>query len=210
MTISSDFPLVSNIGPSAPMSCGLTKGKFNCPDGFILKLSADGSQLVFSSLLGGSQSTTGFKVRLNPVTGDVVVLGETNAADFKPAPTTLQTTFAGGTCANSTPCFNGFLIGLNPTTGALRYGTFFGSAATTSITGLAVDATGDMYLSGSATPPLSSSLGAVTHTYAPNGAATSGSNAVAAMAAPGGEYVVDELPDPDPGRSRWVGAGDCG
>ena len=47
-------------------------------------------------------------------------------------------------------------------------------------TGLAVDATGDMYLSGSAEPPLSSSLGAVTHTYAPAGAATSGSNAVVA------------------------------
>ena len=96
LTVSSDFPLVSNIGPSAPVPCSLTKQKLNCPDGFILKLSPDGSQLLFSSLLGGSQAATGFKVRLNPVTGDVLVLGETNSSDFKPAPTTLQTTSRAG------------------------------------------------------------------------------------------------------------------
>jgi hypothetical protein len=176
-TASIDFPLLDNIGPSAPVSCGVSKKDYNCPDGFILKLNPDGSQLLFSSLLGGNQSTTGFQVKLSPVSGDLLVLGETNAADFRPTPTTLQSTYDGGTCANANPCFNGFLLGLNPTTGALRYGTFLGSTNYAIGGGLAVDSIGDIYVTGSVSGEFSAALGAVTHTYAPSGATAAGSDA---------------------------------
>jgi hypothetical protein len=175
-TGSTNFPLVNNIGPASPVPCGFSKASFNCPVGFILKLSPDGSQILFSSLLGGSQSAGGFQVKLNPVSGDLLVLGETNSADFKPAPTTLQSTFAGATCTNGNPCFNAFLLGLNPATGALKYGTFLGSAEYTYATGLAFDTGGDIYLTGSVQPPIAASFGAVTHTYAPAGVAAAGSD----------------------------------
>jgi Beta-propeller repeat len=131
-------------------------------------------------LLGGSQSAGGFQVKLNPVSGDLLVLGETNSANFKPAPTTLETAYAGGTCPNGIPCENAFLLGLNPATGALKYGTFFGGAGYAVLTGLSTDATGDIYVTGSASGALASSLGTVTHAYAPSGVAAGGADTLVA------------------------------
>ncbi len=177
-TGSLDFPTVNNIGPTAPVPCGVSQRSYNCPVGFILKLSPDGSQLLFSSLLGGSQASGGFEVKLNPVTGDLTVLGITNSSNFKPAPTTLQTAYSGGSCPNSNPCFSAFLLGLDPGTGALRYGSFLGGVKNTMASGLAFDASGDIYVTGSTQLPLSSSLGSVTNTYAPGGGATAGGSDV--------------------------------
>ena len=177
-TGSLDFPTVNNIGPTAPVPCGVSQRSYNCPVGFILKLSPDGSQLLFSSLLGGSQASGGFEVKLNPVTGDLTVLGITNSSNFKPAPTTLQTAYSGGSCPNSNPCFSAFLLGLDPGTGALRYGSLLGGVKNTMASGLAFDASGDIYVTGSTQLPLSSSLGSVTNTYAPGGGATAGGSDV--------------------------------
>jgi hypothetical protein len=179
-TGSSDFPTVNNIGVASPVPCGLSKAGFNCPVGFVLKLSPDGSQLLFSSLLGGSQASGGYQVKLSPATGDLLVLGETNSSDFKPAPTTLETAYAGGTCPKAIPCQNGFLLGLNPGSGALKYGTFFGGSGYSLLTGLAVDSTGDIYVTGASTGTPSSSLGAVTKTYTPTGATAGGADIFAA------------------------------
>jgi hypothetical protein len=43
-TVSSDFPLVSNIGPASPQPCKIVSAGHNCPDGFVFKLSPDGSR----------------------------------------------------------------------------------------------------------------------------------------------------------------------
>jgi hypothetical protein len=180
-TTSTDFPLVKNIGPASTLACATVSKGFNCPDAFVFKLDPTGSSLIFSTLLGGSQSTGGFNLKVNPVTGDLVVWGDTDSADFQPVPNTLQTAFDGGTCANSIPCFNAFLVALDPTTGAYRYGTFFGSVAYTFASGLAFDATGDIYLTGSAEPPLSPSLGAITHTYQGSGTNDSGNSHIFVM-----------------------------
>ncbi len=171
LTASADFPVVSNIGPSAPGPCSLVPSPFNCPVGFILKLSSDGSQLVFSSLIGGSGATGADQVKLNPVSGDLDVVGATNASSFTPAPNTLQTAFAGGTCGSS-PCFNGFLVGLDPAAGSIRYGTYLGGMGNGWIGGLAFDPSGNIVVAGATQSALSSSVGAVTQTYAPAGGAT--------------------------------------
>lgn len=172
-TGANDFPTVSNIGPSAPTPCGISTKGYNCPDGFILKLSPDGSKILFSSLLGGNQASGAYQVGLNPVTGDLTVLGATNSSSFLPAPTTLETTFGGGSCNNNAnPCFNSFLVGLDPATGALRYGAYIGGPNNDWSSGLAFDTSGNVYVAGSTQLPLSSSLGSVTHTYVPGGGAT--------------------------------------
>ena len=173
-TNAKDFPLISNIGPQAPVACGISSSGNICPDGFVFKLNPDGSSMIFSSLLGGSQASGGLQLKLNPVTGDVVVLGATNSSDFKPAMTTLETAYAGGACANGNPCFNTFLLGLDPSTGSLRYGSFLGGAGNEWSAGLAFDTGGNIYVAGSTEPPLSTSLGPVTHTYSPSGATAGG------------------------------------
>jgi hypothetical protein len=172
-TTSSNFPLSGNIGPPAPQACPLFQSPQDCPDGFLLKLSPDGSTIAFSTLLGGSQATVGFQVKLNPVTGDVAVLGMTNSANFQPTLTGPQTTYQGGTCDNNA-CLSGFLLGLDPSSGALRYGTFLGGAKTNYDAGLGFDSLGNIYVAGATQPPLSSSLGNVAHTYAPAGGAAAG------------------------------------
>jgi hypothetical protein len=171
LTASADFPIVSNIGPSAPSSCSLAPKIVNCPVGFILKLSPDGSQLQFSSLLGGSGATGADQVKLNPASGDLDVVGATNVSVFQPSLNTLEKTFAGGTCGSG-PCFNGFLMGLDPATGALRYGTYVGGTGNGWVGGLAFDPTGNIIVAGATDSALSSSVGPVTQTYAPAGGAT--------------------------------------
>ena len=170
-TGASDFPLVSNIGPTSVQNCGIESAGENCPQAFILKLSPDGSKILWSSLLGGSQTSMAFQAKLNPLTGDLVVLGDTNSSNFLPAPTTLDTTFGGGSCANSNPCFNGFVLGLDPVAGTLRYGTFIGAVSDWA-PGLAFDTGGNIYVSGSAKPPFAAAVGTVTHTYVPSNSAT--------------------------------------
>jgi hypothetical protein len=171
VTNATDFPTISNIGTSAPTSCPVASKGQLCLVGYILKLNPAGSQIMFSSLLGGSDASGVYQVKLNPVSGDLDVLGDTDSPNFQPAATTLETSFGGGTCGGA-PCFNGFLLGLNPSTGALRYGTFIGGAGNDWAVGLAFDTSGNIYVAGSTQPPLSSALGTVTETYAPAGGAT--------------------------------------
>ncbi len=66
-TSSTDFPLIANIGPPSAVPCPLVAAGYNCPTGFIFKLSPDGSSMIFSSLLGGSEASGGLQVKLNPV-----------------------------------------------------------------------------------------------------------------------------------------------
>ena len=146
-TGSTDFPLVNNIGPASPTPCGLSKATFNCPVGFVFKLSSDGSQLLFSSLLGGSQSAGGVRAKLNQVTGDLLVLGLNQFYRLSsPHRPRCRRSTPGGTCPKGIPCYNAFLLGLNPSTGALKYGTLFGSAQYVVLLGLSVDSTGDIYV----------------------------------------------------------------
>ena len=70
---------------------------------------------------------------------------------------------------------------------------FSGSAQSALASGLAFDSGGDIYLTGSATPPLSSSLGPVTNTYAPNGMADGGTDVLVARLRLTGDYAVRGL-----------------
>jgi hypothetical protein len=176
---STDFPTVNNVGKTTPPApCMFSKtNAFNCPDAYVLKLNSDGSQLIFSSLLGGSQASIGDQIQLNPVTKEVVVMGWTNSADFRPAPTTLLKTFPGGACAGGIPCFETFVYGFDPNTGAVRYGTFLGGTKNNLASGLAVDSAGGIYVAGSTQPPFATGLGSVTHTFPPaHGASAGGSD----------------------------------
>jgi hypothetical protein len=178
-TNSTDFPTVHNAGQTAPpVTCALSKTTaYTCPEAFVFKLTPDGSELLFSSLLGGSQATIGQVLQIDPVTNDVVIMGATNSSDFKPAPTTLLTAFPGGACAGGIKCFETFLFGLNPSTGAFLYGTFVGGTGSNFAGGMEIDNSGSIYLSGSTQQSFAAPLGPVTHTYPPaNGAAAGGTD----------------------------------
>jgi uncharacterized repeat protein (TIGR01451 family) len=113
-------------------------------DAFVLKLSPDGSTLVYSVLVGGSSYEWGFGVALD---GDRAVLsGLTASGDF--------TTTLGAydrTCGTDGVCDgleDAFVVELNPTGTSLDYATFVGGANLEAAEAVAVYG-GDLYVTGS-------------------------------------------------------------
>jgi len=83
----------------------------------VVKLSADGSRLVFSTFLGGSVSDEIMGVRVD-ASGDVYIAGHTQSPDFPATPGAPQLKFAG-----SSDCF---LAKLSKDGGKLLYSTYLG------------------------------------------------------------------------------------
>ncbi|MGH3675395.1 MAG: SBBP repeat-containing protein, partial [Mycobacterium sp.] len=110
-------------------------------DGFVAKLNAMGSALVYSTYLGGSDGDLPRAIAVDGA-GVAHVAGRTISADF-PIVQPVQPTklFA----------YDGFVAHLNPTGSALNFSTFIGSSGGTDVVaGIAVDAAGTDFLTGTA------------------------------------------------------------
>jgi hypothetical protein len=137
---STDFPTT----PGAPFPAhgpGVGCGHSGCPAGFIAKLSADGSALVYASYLGGSSASgkAGAAIAVDDA-GNAYVTGH-----YSPpaAPTQHHFgVFAGSYSAGA------FVLKFDPA-GALVYSADFGVG---NGTGIAVDAAGHAYITGIAGP----------------------------------------------------------
>jgi hypothetical protein len=136
-TASSDFPTTQGAFQAAfPGGFGFA---------FVTKLSANGSGLVYSTYLGGSDdwgggvnnSGTGIAV---DATGNVFVTGYTFAANFPTTPDAVQPALGGA--------WDAFVSKLNPAGSSLLYSTFLGGTNGDSATGIVVDLGGGAYVSG--------------------------------------------------------------
>ena len=109
-------------------------------DAFVTKLNSTGSALVYSTFLGGAESSDGgFGIAVDAL-GNAYVTGLTNSTDFPTTAGAFQTTSSGGTDA--------FVTKLNPAGSALVYSTFLGGSSFDQGSGIAVDASGDAYVTG--------------------------------------------------------------
>jgi uncharacterized protein (TIGR03437 family) len=89
-TNSPDFPLAN------PLQSSLDSGKSADPDGFVAEISADGSHLVYSTYLGGSDWDSGTRISVDGK-GNVWIAGSTSSANFplmNPLEATLPATSA--------------------------------------------------------------------------------------------------------------------
>jgi hypothetical protein len=121
-------------------------------DAFVTKLGPTGSILAYSTYLGGSGDDFGTRVAAGSA-GHAYVTGYTNSADF-PVANPRQATNAGGTCGappNSTACFDAYAAKLNVDGSALVYSTYLGGSGGDYGYGIAVDASGSAYITGSTT-----------------------------------------------------------
>jgi hypothetical protein len=112
-------------------------------DAFVTKFNSSGSGLVYSTFLGASGSDSGQAVALDG-SGNVYVAGVTDATSGTAFPTTsgaYQTTFGSG---NS----DAFVTKLNSSASALDYSTLLGRSSNTSAYGIAVDGSGNAYVTG--------------------------------------------------------------
>jgi hypothetical protein len=145
-----------------PVTTGAFTGCTGCTANevvtFISKLSADGTTLIYSTVLGGNNfaQPTGIGVDAN---GNVLVSGWTGASNFP--------TKNGQPIAPPNNAYLGFLVSLSPDGSSLNYGTMLGSppsvspAATTYATAMTLDSSGNAYVTGETGDGFSTTPGAL-------------------------------------------------
>jgi Chitobiase/beta-hexosaminidase C-terminal domain/Beta-propeller repeat/NHL repeat len=146
---SSGFAYVAgNTGSSNfPVTAGALEGAGDFVDvatGFVTKLSLNGSSLVYSTYLeGAGTSVSGLAV---DSTGTAYITGSAPSASaglsggFQTTPDALPNPSSTGTAA--------FLVKLNPSATVLNYATLLGGSSNDGATAVAVDNTGNAYLTG--------------------------------------------------------------
>lgn len=151
-TQATDFPTTAGTYQTC-LACPITQNApFGNTDGFVTKLSLTGSQLVYSTYLGGSGgfSGDGGNAIVVDTAGSAYVTGITNSLDFPTTANAFQRTCAG--C--NTDGGVGFVTKLNPNGQIpLAYSTYLGGgdgSFTTgdSGTGIAIDSSGNAYVTG--------------------------------------------------------------
>jgi len=106
--------------------------------GFVTKLDATGSTLVYSTYLGAGAQGAGIAV--DPQ-GNAYVTGQTGSTTFPTTPGAFQPVFGGGPV-------DAFVMKLNPAGSGLVYSTYLGSSDIDFGSGIAVDTSGNAYVTG--------------------------------------------------------------
>ena len=152
-TDSSDFPTTPGAiqstyaGGSCPQArAPVVLPGLGCGDAFVSKLNSTGSALIYSSYLGGTGGDQGIGLAVD-ASGNAYVVGMTGSSDFPTTPGVFQTTYAGGSCPGGN-CGDAFVSKLNPTGSALLYSTYLGGSSNDGCSSIAVDASGNAYVTG--------------------------------------------------------------
>lgn len=112
-------------------------------DGFVTKLNANGSALIFSTYLGGTGNDIVRNVAVDSV-GDVYLVGFTDSTNF-PTANAIQAAFGG--------VADGFVTKLNAAGSALVYSTYLGGSAFDSAAAVALDGSSSAFITGSTRSP---------------------------------------------------------
>jgi hypothetical protein len=114
--------------------------KSNKPDVVITKLSAGGSGQVYSTFLGGSDYDQPFGIAVDS-NGNAIVVGRTQSADF-PVKNPVSTPTVG------VGDFSAFVSSLSADGSSLNYSTLMGSGINVMAASVAVDSSGNAYVTG--------------------------------------------------------------
>lgn len=140
-------------GKTTSASFPLTAGSFQSTyagqgDAFVTKLAPGGTQMVYSTFLGGSGLDQGNAIAVDS-SGEAFITGYTQSSDF-PLADALQRVLgiSGAGSCGSTPCADAFVTKLGPS-GSVVYSTYLGGSAIELGEAIATDASGAAYLTGS-------------------------------------------------------------
>ncbi|HUO04815.1 MAG TPA: SBBP repeat-containing protein [Candidatus Binataceae bacterium] len=130
-----------------PTTAGAFQTTLNgCTNAFVTEFTVDGSNLVYSTYLGGggseefSDGDFGNSIAVD-FSGDAYVTGGTFSVDFPVTPGAFQTTNNGGIA-------NAFVTKMNPLGTGLVFSTYLGGDFYDQGIGIAIDPTGDAYVAG--------------------------------------------------------------
>jgi hypothetical protein len=113
-------------------------------DVFVTKLNATGTALVYSTYIGGIWDDYGTAIAVDG-SGNAYVTGATGSPDYDVTPGAFQTTNGGGTDV--------FVTKLNATGTALVYSTYIGGSDIDECNAIAVDGSGNAYVTGFTNSP---------------------------------------------------------
>ncbi|ALA58235.1 PKD domain-containing protein [Nitrospira moscoviensis] len=119
-------------------------------DYFVAKVNASGTALIYSTYLGGTGPELLIPKVVVDATGHAYVAGETRSADYPVTSGAFQTTaHHSPTCVSPSNCSaDGVITKLDPSGSGLVYSTYFGGNSGDGITAIAVDSTGNAYVTG--------------------------------------------------------------
>jgi uncharacterized protein (TIGR03437 family) len=157
-TPSPDFPTTANVPqPKLPTAmCQRTTTNPFLIDGnlgtyaFVSKLSSNASSLVYSTFLTGACGSIGQGIAVDSA-GEAVVVGLTTSPDFPVTTGAYQTNFPGGDAAGLTypdPLNFGFVTKLSAAGASAIASSFIGGGFLTEANALALDSSGDAYITG--------------------------------------------------------------
>jgi hypothetical protein len=112
------------------------------PDVFVTKLNASGSGLVYSTYIGGSDSDGGSGIAVDG-SGNAYVTGSTKSTNYDVTAGAFKTTKVGGSYS-----YDLFVTKLNASGNGLVYSTYIGGSSDDYGSGIAVDGSGDAYVTG--------------------------------------------------------------
>jgi hypothetical protein len=136
-TISPNFPGAAN----SPIQ----NAKRGEDDGFVAKLDATGSTILFSTYLGGSATDKVEAVAIDP-NGNILVAGQTDSGNF---PGTAGNPFGSAYRGN----FDAFVAKLDSGGFSILYAAYLGGSETDSASAIAADRDGNAYVAGATESP---------------------------------------------------------
>lgn len=134
--------LVGHPSNASTLFAGTTGNFVNLPqDAFVSKLNPAGSELLFSTYLGGSAVELGSGIAVDN-NGNIVVVGETRSTNF-PTVNAIQSALSA-----TENCSSGFVTKLNPSAPSYVFSTYLGGSGCDFATGVAVDTSANIYVTG--------------------------------------------------------------
>jgi hypothetical protein len=127
-TQSSDFPVVNPLQPT----------KSGGSDVFVSKVNFTGTELLYSTYLGGAQADVGQAIQVDS-TGKAYVAGYTFSWDFP-----IENPYQGSTAGSP----DAFVTALNAAGSALAFSTYLGGSGDDRGLGIALDSSGNVYVAG--------------------------------------------------------------
>jgi hypothetical protein len=154
-SLSTDFPHFPKTGAFQPVNNAAANDASNA---FVAKLNPEATQLIYSTYLGGSghayymneRGDTGSSIAVD-LLGRAFVTGRAFSTDFPTTKGAFQTGNKGGVSGTT----NAFVAKFNPSGTALEYSTYLGGSGLgiyqgDSGSGIAIDGSGDAYVTGAA------------------------------------------------------------
>lgn len=122
-----------------------------CPDVLLAKLNAEGTELIYSTFLGGSGFDYGYGIAVD-FQGNAFLTGTTNSSDFPVSSDAWQSALSSEQCPSDFTdqfCNSAFVTKVNATGTALLYSTYLGgNEGGLGGNGIAVDLHGSAYVTG--------------------------------------------------------------